>query len=233
MLETKLPAEDRAPRFFSQHAVDRAHGRPMTPSDRRPGLKASLSLLARSLLTLSKHHHRSDYPLRPSHHLSPAAVAFTTCGTSTSSPCSPVPKRTNPCVSSSRFDGIVRFRAGTLLGLSMRRVFSRLSERSRLPLAPAAGPRQRLLPPSPHHHPSGQLPRSTHPRTSIFSAARYFASSVTMASDFAFVKEMTSPNYTFPSHRLKRTCEPGRTPLVLVACGSCECLHQGVSTSWR
>ncbi|RDA88077.1 hypothetical protein CP532_5326 [Ophiocordyceps camponoti-leonardi (nom. inval.)] len=41
-----------------------------------------------------------------------------------------------------------------------------------------------------------------------------------MASDFEYVKRMTPPGYVFPSHRLKRTCEAGRTPLVLVACGS-------------
>jgi len=31
---------------------------------------------------------------------------------------------------------------------------------------------------------------------------------------------MTPPDYTFPTQRLRRTCEPGKTPLVLVACGS-------------
>ncbi|PFH55811.1 hypothetical protein XA68_17577 [Ophiocordyceps unilateralis] len=41
-----------------------------------------------------------------------------------------------------------------------------------------------------------------------------------MASDFDYVKRMTPPGYVFPSHRLQRTCEAGRTPLVLVACGS-------------
>ncbi|KAF4595912.1 nicotinamide mononucleotide adenylyl transferase [Ophiocordyceps camponoti-floridani] len=41
-----------------------------------------------------------------------------------------------------------------------------------------------------------------------------------MASDFEYVKRMTPPGYVFPSARLQRTCEAGRTPLVLVACGS-------------
>jgi hypothetical protein len=42
------------------------------------------------------------------------------------------------------------------------------------------------------------------------------------ASDFDYVKHMTPADYVFPADRLKRTCDPGRTPLVLVACGSCE-----------
>ena len=34
---------------------------------------------------------------------------------------------------------------------------------------------------------------------------------------------MTLETYRFPSHRLRRQLkEPGKTPLVLVACGSCE-----------
>jgi len=41
-----------------------------------------------------------------------------------------------------------------------------------------------------------------------------------MAADYEYVKRMTPEGYTFPTHRLKRTCEAGRTPLVLVACGS-------------
>ena len=40
-------------------------------------------------------------------------------------------------------------------------------------------------------------------------------------ADFDFVRRMTPAGYTFPSHRLRRTCDPGRVPLVLVACGSC------------
>lgn len=43
-----------------------------------------------------------------------------------------------------------------------------------------------------------------------------------MASDLEFVKRMTPEGYVFPSHRLRRTCEKGRVPLVLVSCGSCE-----------
>lgn len=44
-----------------------------------------------------------------------------------------------------------------------------------------------------------------------------------MPSDFPYVKQMTPEGRrAFPSHRLRRTCDPGRTPLVLVACGSCE-----------
>ncbi|KID92983.1 nicotinamide-nucleotide adenylyltransferase 2 [Metarhizium guizhouense ARSEF 977] len=41
-----------------------------------------------------------------------------------------------------------------------------------------------------------------------------------MASDFPYVKKMTPEGYVFPSHRLRRTCDAGRVPLVLVACGS-------------
>ncbi|OAA42629.1 putative nicotinate-nucleotide adenylyltransferase [Metarhizium rileyi] len=41
-----------------------------------------------------------------------------------------------------------------------------------------------------------------------------------MASDFPYVKKMTPEGYVFPSQRLRRTCDPNRTPLVLVACGS-------------
>ncbi|KAG8423653.1 Nicotinamide/nicotinic acid mononucleotide adenylyltransferase 1 [Metarhizium acridum] len=42
-----------------------------------------------------------------------------------------------------------------------------------------------------------------------------------MASDFPYVKKMTpKEGYVFPSHRLQRTCDAGRVPLVLVACGS-------------
>ncbi|KND88137.1 Nicotinamide/nicotinic acid mononucleotide adenylyltransferase 2 [Tolypocladium ophioglossoides CBS 100239] len=48
---------------------------------------------------------------------------------------------------------------------------------------------------------------------------RQLATVGAMASDFAFVKRMTNEGYSFPSHRLRRTCGPGR-PLVLVACGS-------------
>lgn len=34
---------------------------------------------------------------------------------------------------------------------------------------------------------------------------------------------MTLETYRFPAHRLRRQLkEPGKTPLVLVACGSCE-----------
>lgn len=43
-----------------------------------------------------------------------------------------------------------------------------------------------------------------------------------MAFDYQFVKDMTPEGYVLPSHRLKATCEPGRVPLVLVACGSCK-----------
>ncbi|PHH69735.1 hypothetical protein CDD82_7547 [Ophiocordyceps australis] len=39
-------------------------------------------------------------------------------------------------------------------------------------------------------------------------------------SDFEFVRRMTPATYRFPTERLRRTCEAGRTPLVLVACGS-------------
>ncbi|PHH63877.1 hypothetical protein CDD81_5325 [Ophiocordyceps australis] len=39
-------------------------------------------------------------------------------------------------------------------------------------------------------------------------------------SDFDFVRRMTPAAYRFPTERLRRTCEAGRTPLVLVACGS-------------
>lgn len=42
------------------------------------------------------------------------------------------------------------------------------------------------------------------------------------AYDFDYVRQMTPSDYVFPSDRLKRTCEAGRTPLVLVACGSCK-----------
>lgn len=42
-----------------------------------------------------------------------------------------------------------------------------------------------------------------------------------MAYDFDFVKKMTPEGYSFPAHRLKRTCDANRVPLVLVACGSC------------
>lgn len=42
-----------------------------------------------------------------------------------------------------------------------------------------------------------------------------------MATDYEYVKKMTPAEYSFPTQRLRRTCEPGRTPLVLVACGSC------------
>lgn len=45
-----------------------------------------------------------------------------------------------------------------------------------------------------------------------------------MTSDFDYVRRMTPDDYVFPADRLKRTCDPGRTPLVLVACGSCEFL---------
>ncbi|KAF4119442.1 nicotinamide mononucleotide adenylyltransferase [Geosmithia morbida] len=41
-----------------------------------------------------------------------------------------------------------------------------------------------------------------------------------MAYDFDTVKRMTPEGYSFPAHRLKRTCDPNRVPLVLVACGS-------------
>lgn len=41
-----------------------------------------------------------------------------------------------------------------------------------------------------------------------------------MAIDYQYVKEKTAEGYLFPSHRLQRTCDPSRTPLVLVACGS-------------
>ncbi|KJZ69344.1 hypothetical protein HIM_11266 [Hirsutella minnesotensis 3608] len=41
-----------------------------------------------------------------------------------------------------------------------------------------------------------------------------------MASDFDFVRRMTPVDYVFPSHRLQRTCDPNKVPLVLVACGS-------------
>ncbi|KAL2206337.1 Nucleotidylyl transferase [Sarocladium strictum] len=39
-------------------------------------------------------------------------------------------------------------------------------------------------------------------------------------SDFDFVRRMTPDDYIFPSHRLRQTCAPGKTPLVIVACGS-------------
>lgn len=42
------------------------------------------------------------------------------------------------------------------------------------------------------------------------------------AYDFDYVRQMTPSDYVFPSDRLKRTCDAGRTPLVLVACGSCK-----------
>uniref|UniRef100_A0A0B7K032 Nicotinamide-nucleotide adenylyltransferase n=1 Tax=Bionectria ochroleuca TaxID=29856 RepID=A0A0B7K032_BIOOC len=38
--------------------------------------------------------------------------------------------------------------------------------------------------------------------------------------DYDFVKDATPAGYEFPSHRLKRTCDPNRQPLILVACGS-------------
>ncbi|KAF7562739.1 hypothetical protein G7046_g1403 [Stylonectria norvegica] len=41
-----------------------------------------------------------------------------------------------------------------------------------------------------------------------------------MACDYQFVKDHTPEDYSFPAHRLKRTCDPALTPLVLVACGS-------------
>ncbi|KAK2590554.1 Nicotinamide/nicotinic acid mononucleotide adenylyltransferase 1 [Conoideocrella luteorostrata] len=41
-----------------------------------------------------------------------------------------------------------------------------------------------------------------------------------MASDFSYVKKMTPEGYVFPSHRLQQTCSPGKTPLILVSCGS-------------
>ncbi|EFY89742.1 hypothetical protein MAC_04174 [Metarhizium acridum CQMa 102] len=41
-----------------------------------------------------------------------------------------------------------------------------------------------------------------------------------MASDFPYVKKMTPEGHVFPSQRLRRICDPDRTPLVLVACGS-------------
>jgi hypothetical protein len=40
--------------------------------------------------------------------------------------------------------------------------------------------------------------------------------------DYDFVKDATPAGYEFPSHRLKRTCDPNRQPLILVACGSCK-----------
>lgn len=39
-------------------------------------------------------------------------------------------------------------------------------------------------------------------------------------SDFDFVRRMTPNDYAFPAHRLRQTCAPGKTPLVIVACGS-------------
>lgn len=43
-----------------------------------------------------------------------------------------------------------------------------------------------------------------------------------MACDYQYVKDMTPEGYSFPSHRLQRTqVSSNRTPLVLVACGSC------------
>lgn len=50
-----------------------------------------------------------------------------------------------------------------------------------------------------------------------------------MAYDYQYVKDMTPEEYTFPSHRLKRTCEPGRVPLVFVACGSCTTIPLAIS----
>ncbi|KAK5987899.1 Nicotinamide/nicotinic acid mononucleotide adenylyltransferase [Cladobotryum mycophilum] len=41
-----------------------------------------------------------------------------------------------------------------------------------------------------------------------------------MSFDYQYVKDNTPAEYVFPSHRLKRTCDPNRVPLVLVACGS-------------
>ncbi|KAH7312290.1 hypothetical protein B0I35DRAFT_452295 [Stachybotrys elegans] len=39
--------------------------------------------------------------------------------------------------------------------------------------------------------------------------------------DYDYVRDKTPSDYVFPSHRLQRTgCDPNRTPLVLVACGS-------------
>ncbi|KOS22790.1 Nicotinamide-nucleotide adenylyltransferase 1 [Escovopsis weberi] len=42
-----------------------------------------------------------------------------------------------------------------------------------------------------------------------------------MAYNYQYVRDHTPADYVFPTHRLKRTCDPNRTPLVLVACGSC------------
>ncbi|KPM36635.1 hypothetical protein AK830_g9933 [Neonectria ditissima] len=41
-----------------------------------------------------------------------------------------------------------------------------------------------------------------------------------MACDYQYVKDKTPEGYSFPSHRLQRTCDPSLVPLILVACGS-------------
>ncbi|KAH6900760.1 hypothetical protein B0T10DRAFT_36692 [Thelonectria olida] len=41
-----------------------------------------------------------------------------------------------------------------------------------------------------------------------------------MACDYQYVKDHTVDGYSFPATRLKRTCDPARQPLILVACGS-------------
>ncbi|KAI5467774.1 hypothetical protein BGZ63DRAFT_35874 [Mariannaea sp. PMI_226] len=41
-----------------------------------------------------------------------------------------------------------------------------------------------------------------------------------MDCDYQYVKDNTLPGYSFPLHRLRRTCDPNRTPLLLVSCGS-------------
>lgn len=76
------------------------------------------------------------------------------------------------------------------------------------------------LPPGPL---PGRLAAPSSPAHPIEASHRAALFRLAMASsDFDFVKRMTPPSYVFPSHRLQRTCEPGRVPLVLVACGSCE-----------
>ncbi|KAG8421624.1 Nicotinamide/nicotinic acid mononucleotide adenylyltransferase 2 [Metarhizium acridum] len=54
-----------------------------------------------------------------------------------------------------------------------------------------------------------------------------------MASDFPYVKKMTPEGHVFPSQRLRRICDPDRTPLVLVACGSCVSHTGSVRNLWK
>ncbi|KAF4447379.1 nicotinate (nicotinamide) nucleotide adenylyltransferase [Fusarium austroafricanum] len=41
-----------------------------------------------------------------------------------------------------------------------------------------------------------------------------------MACDYQYVKDHTTEDYVFPSHRFQQSCSPDKTPLCLVACGS-------------